>query len=304
MVVGEAVHGGARRRPRPHATGERANDPVVADPEQLDRRLLERLPERLGQHEGHGRAERHEPADHRREAVVELDVQGTREVAGRELVPRAGVDDVCTRGRCRTERHHVQGRRHSRPAQDRGPGAVDRGHRLVIGRIGAEPAKQGVPERGLVRAPRATGSCRRSVPIVEVRGPSVGPAEQKLPAPWVGRTATSSGRPARARSDCELGTRQALGRVRAQEVRPTGTPHQQAAAGQHGRWRGAAVGEHLPGQVLRRVARGRAGHEPQATDLDGRRPRRRRDARRRSGPAPAPRSRLLGRPRSSSAPDR
>ena len=191
--------------------------------------------ERLGQDERDGVPERHEPADVRGEAVVELDVERSRQVARRELGARPAVDDVGARGDARPEPGRVQrrGQRRGRPSTA-GPGAVDRRHRLVVGRVGTRglrgvpsgtPPRRArraagssvVPRRSSRSARRRSGRPRRSCPD---RG-SAGPRRRPAVA-------------ARARSERELCPRQLVGGVGAEQVRPPGTPHEQAAAGQHG----------------------------------------------------------------------
>ena len=91
VVVGYARARRSARPPRPpRPPASTPGDPVVPDPEQLDGRLLEAP--RRGAPAGRARRspERHEPADVRGEAVVELDVERSGQVGRRELGARRG----------------------------------------------------------------------------------------------------------------------------------------------------------------------------------------------------------------------
>ena len=190
-----------------------------------------------------------------------------------------------------------------RRAQDRRSRSVDRGHLRVVRRVRAETREERRAEGRLVGRPRSSGLCQRSSPIVEVRSPSDGPAAQKLPRPWVGRTATSSGSLASACSDWNW-ARQRLGRVRPRagpsgprcrpagcrrSAPPTAAVHRLARPPRRG---APACGRASP-------ARSGAGHRPRA-----RRRRRRRGGGTRSGRGPERRSRPDPRRAARCAPDR
>ena len=150
---------------------EHARDPVVADAEELGRRLDQRPRKRLGEDQHHGRSERDEPADVRRERLVELDVERAREVARRRT--------ACAPGRRR------RGRRRRSPLRTRvgrrstagmaggrrttGPARLMRGHlarsRWDTGRAHRAASCGSVASSSIARS----GLKRRSCPIVEVR---------------------------------------------------------------------------------------------------------------------------------------
>ena len=97
----------------------------------------------------------------------------------------------------------------------------------------------------------------------------MGPAEQKLPGPCVGRTATSSGNAASSRSEANCArVSSSVASAPSRSVRPalptSRLPPVSTADGPF-----VPSPPHLPGQVLPRVSRRRAGDQPEATDLDG-----------------------------------
>jgi hypothetical protein len=145
------------RRQRPagvspgrHPTAEDADDPLVADPEELCRRLDDCVVERVRHDEDDGRPERHEPADVRRERLFELDVQRAGDVVRGEYPTRSAVDDMraACDGGANSIRPDLRWYRDS--ADHDGPHAVDRCHLGVVGRVRAEAIEERRPECRLV----------------------------------------------------------------------------------------------------------------------------------------------------------
>ena len=122
------------------------------------------------------------------------------------------------------------------------------------------PPRRAPQAAGSCVAPRRSSRCARRAPARRCRScpirASAGPRRRRRS-------------PARARSDpncARVSSSVASGPSRS--VRPA-LPTSRLPAGQHRRRSVRARREDVPGQVLRRMTRGRARNEPQATDLDG-----------------------------------
>src|SRR6266511_125733 len=129
---------------------------------------------------------------------------------------------------------------------------------------GKEPNPPSSPATKVSSSPAASsGLAARSAPIVVARRPLRDGAAQNEPAPWVGYTASSSGRP----SSRSCAPRQRLGLLGGDQVGAGDRADQQRPAAEHGE-RPATVQQQV-GQMLGRVAGGghRAQREPAEVEL-------------------------------------